>query len=193
MREILLDYSVELLINYLFLLSSDPLFQRPFKVLNYWIISKQLEHLACTSQCTVTGFRQLLFLFENLWTVVGVSCLSGLANYECGVVWFLYLLFSLYERKMKDFPPWFYCCYLCFPPTIFLYSAFSRYFLHLLACAFLLDIKELFYAWGVGLILKDGDKSLCMSWLFVFFWVHMFFPVSYLMSELILSTEAKGL
>lgn len=70
--------------------------------------------------------------------------------------------------RCKAYIPDFIVVIYASPLKIFPYSAFSRYFLHLLMCPFLLDIKELLYAWGVGLILKDGDKSPSVNCLFVF-------------------------
>lgn len=45
---------------------------------------------------------------------------------------------------------------------------------------------------GIGLILKNGDKSACVNWSFGFL-VHMIFLATYLVSEVMLFTEAKGL
>jgi len=161
MREILLGYWIEKIINYFFLLSSDPLFQGLFKVLIYLQMIKalstyfpvdnyKLQAFAIFIWKSVNCCRSFLSLwFSKLWMWCGLMSLSSLV-----FVW------------TEDAR--FYCCHLCHPPAIFACSAFSRYFLHLRACAFLLDIKELTYAWGAGLILKDGDKSPCVNRLFVF-------------------------
>lgn len=69
---------------------------------------------------------------------------------------------------MQDFHPWFYC-HLYFPPTVFPYGVLSRYFLHLLACVFLLDIKKLLYAWRDWFDLeKWRQKCLCELVIWVF-------------------------
>lgn len=78
-------------------------------------------------------------------------------------------------RRCKTSIPDLIAVIYTYPLTIFPCSDFSRYFLHVLASAFVLDIKELLYAWGVGFILKDGDKSPCVKWLFGFFRSTLFF------------------
>lgn len=127
MREILLGYCTEKFINYLFLLSSDPLFQRPFKVLNYLqmiralimyfpVHAYMLQAIAIFIWKSVNCCRSFLSLwFSKLWMwhhLISVSSLVFVRTEDARLTSLILLLSSM-------LPPWQFFLIVLFLDTFF--------------------------------------------------------------------------
>lgn len=146
MREVLLNYYVEkLIICFCYLqtfcfkgtqsieISSYLQMIRPFSMY-FPVHSDMLRAIAIFIWKSVNSCRSFLSLcFSKSWMWCGLISLSSLCM----------------KRRCKTSILDVIVVISTSPLTIFLYNAFSRYFLHLLACAFLLDSEELVHAWGL--------------------------------------------